>query len=455
MKCRRLAILGGGMSGLTLAWFLKRRFGERIDLILLEKNAWPGGWTRTIHHDGFLFEKGPRGCRPKGSGIETLKLIEQLHLENEVIVADRASCRRYIWIHRKLRSFPTGVFSFFTSPLARGMIPALIRDLRTLPTEKEDESIYQFISRRFSRDIAEKLVDPLVLGIFAGDIRKLSIRSCFPLLHLWEQAYGSVLKGFLARKKSSASSPFIRNVQKHPLFSLKKGMQSLVNELAKRLHNDLHLSSEVQALRCRKKAVDIALSNGSVLEADHVFSTIPAYALASIVPSHEPRLTEIPWASLAVVNLGYHRSLLLKKGFGYLIPSSEKEQVLGVVWDSSIFPQQNHIPEETRLTVMIGGRHMQHVDTCHEQELVAIARSAVSDHLGIENAPDAISVTVSQSAIPQYLVGHAQRIRELEMAFAHLFPRITLSGNSFQGVSVNDCVANSKYLEEKVHAILK
>lgn len=456
MAHKRWIILGGGISGLSLAWFLKRRFGERIDLKLLEKAERPGGWIQTIQHEGFLFEKGPRGCRSKHDAIETLKLIEQLNLQNQVIAASPSARYRYLLMDKKLRRLPAGPFSLMASSLMCAVISAFIRDLRTLPAEQEDESIYCFISRRFNRAIAEKLIDPFVSGIFAGDIRKLSIKSCFPLLHQWEQSHGSVLKGALAsgRKKTSTLSPFIQEMQKHPLFSLKKGMASLVDELAKKLQPHLLLSHEVKALRWRQQCVEIELSNGLTLEADHLFSTIPAYALAPLVaPLHQALsslLADIPTVSLALVSLGYHRSVLPKKGFGYLVPTREKEKILGVVWDSSVFPQQNQIPEETRLTVMMGGEHMPHMIRFSEQELKAMALNAISSHLGIETVPDAISVTVAKSAIPQYVIGHARKVTALETTLSRVVPNMTLSGHSFYGISVNDCIANNKRLEEKV-----
>lgn len=450
---KRWIILGGGISGLSLAWFLKRRFGERIDLKLLEKTERPGGWIRTIQEDGFLFEKGPRGCRTKGNGSAMLALIEQLGLQHQVIVSSPSARHRYMWMDNKLRRLPAGLFSLIASSFLRAVLPACLRDLRAPPSEQEDESIYQFISRRFSPAIAEKLMDPLVSGIFAGDIRKLSLKSCFPFLHQWEQSYGSVLKGALAsrREKTTTSSPFIERVQKHPLVSLKRGMGSLVDALGQQLQPHLLLSHEARALRCRPKGIEIELTNGATLEADRLFSTISAHALAPLIApiDHEfsLRLAEIPMASLAVVNLGYHRSVLPKQGFGYLVPTSEKENILGVVWDSSVFPQQNHMPEETRLTVMMGGAHLPHLVKLPEEKLKTLALHAVSSHLGIEAAPTAISVTVAKSAIPQYLVGHAQRVRMLETRLPGVVPHLTLSGHSFYGISVNDCIAGNKYLE--------
>ena len=144
---------------------------------------------QTIRNHEFLFEQGPRSCRPKGNGVETLKLIEDLGLQDQVIPGDPSSSMRYLYTGGKLEALPNGLFSFFMSPLTNGVFKAIWRDLTTAP-DPNDETIYSFISRRFSPGIAERLIDPMATGIYAGDIRKLSITSCFPLLKQWEKENG-------------------------------------------------------------------------------------------------------------------------------------------------------------------------------------------------------------------------------------------------------------------------
>ncbi|MFQ5728773.1 MAG: protoporphyrinogen oxidase [Waddliaceae bacterium] len=454
---KRFIILGAGISGLSLAWFLKQRFSNNVSIAILEKDECPGGWVKTTKQDGFLFEEGPRSCRSKGAGGETLRLIEQLGLQDQVILAGRAARYRYLWMDKKLCQLPTGLLSLFTSPFLKDIVTALVRDLTAGPSQQEDESIYNFVARRFNSNIAEKLLDPLTKGIYAGDIHQLSIKSCFPILHQWEQAHGSVLKGAFKKKKKNSGpfSPFVQEFQKSSLFSLKSGMEALIRELAGRLEDNLLLSSEVASCRFLPKGVEVDLVDGTTLEADHVFSTIPACGLSPLfAPIHQELselLVSVPSVSTTVVNLGYHKTVLEKQGFGYLVPSKEKEDILGVVWNSSIFPQQNRNPEETRLTVMMGSAHMPNFDTLHEQEFATIALEALSRHLNIDTQPDTISVKIAKSAIPQYLVGHAEKVAAMERTISMAFPCLTLSGNSFYGVSVNDCIVRSKQIVESAN----
>lgn len=450
---KQYIILGGGISGLSLAWFLKRRFEDRVNIIILEKESRAGGWIQTVQQDGFIFEQGPRGCRPKGEvGRETLKLIEELGLQKEVIFADRAAHTRYLLMNKKLRALPSGFLSFLKFPLSWDIIRSIIKDLCTPAAMSKDESIYSFISRRFGTIVAERLFDPLVTGIYGGDIHQLSIKACFPLLADWEVS-GSVLKGAFFQKnkdiKYLTTSRFVEEAKKYPLFSFKKGMETLTIELSKRLAKELKLSSSVAKVNLYPHRVEIKLVNGMVIEGDHLFSTIPATKIASLLSSG--RLTylhQIPEVSVAVINLGYYKHLLKKKGYGYLISSKENEQIMGMTWDSEIFPQQNTIPEETRLTVMMGGAHNQHIEQYSLNQIKEIALQSIKEHLQISSDPDSVSIKLALQAIPQYLVGHNDKISEIENIISKMFRNLTLSGSSYYGVAVNDCIAKSRWIAD-------
>ncbi|HEY4832602.1 MAG TPA: protoporphyrinogen oxidase [Waddliaceae bacterium] len=447
---KRYIILGAGISGLSLAWFLKRRFENRANIIILEKEDRAGGWIQTVQQDGFVFEQGPRGCRPKGiTGTETLRLIEELGLQKEVVFANPAAHLRYLLIRKKLRALPSGVFSFLTFPLAWKIVCGIFQDLYTPPFLGKDESIHAFVSRRFGNTLAESLFDPLATGIYGGDIRQLSVKACFPLLSKWEQDGGSVLKGAFLRRIAEAkcftASKFVEEAQKHPLFSFKKGMATLTQELTKSLEKDLKLSSSVAGVNLYPHRVEVKQVNGTVIEGDHLFSTLPAKTTASLLSSSRlAYLSHIPEVSVAVVNLGYYKQVLKKRGYGYLIPSQEKEQIMGMTWDSEIFPQQNTIPEETRLTVMMGGAHNKQIEQYSLKQIKEVAYQAVQEHLQIPSLPDSVSIKIAREAIPQYLVGHNDKISEIENMISKMFRNLTLCGSSYYGVAVNDCIAKSR-----------
>ena len=444
---KHIVILGAGISGLAAAWHLKQL--PNFSVTLIEKSARAGGWIQTKQVDDFLFDLGPRSCRVRGNGLATLRLVEQLGLQDEVIPSDKSARKRYLYLNKRLVSVPNCPVAVLLSPFTKGVLKGLWNDWWTPASTAEDESIYSFITRRMNADVANRLIDPLTIGIYAGDPHKLSIKSCFPILHEWEQKHGGIVRGaFAPRKKQTLEqSPFLRNALRHPLFTFKEGMETLPKALAHKLEKNLLLSTSVVSLKTLKNGFELLLSNGKTIQADHVISALPADPLGDLLMPHLPEtaltLKGIPSSSVALVHLGYRKKMLKLKGFGYLIPSSEKEETLGVVWDSSAFPQQNLHPDQTRLCVMIGGAHLQNFSRRTDNEWKEIALRAVKLHMGMEGLPDVVHIHTVPSAIPQYVVGHAAKVKQVEQEIAQFSPHLTLLGSSFHGVSINDCIANA------------
>lgn len=454
MKPRHL-IIGAGISGLALGWFLKKRFGENQTLTVLEASERSGGWIRTHRDQGFLFEEGPRSCRTKGAGLETLQLIEELGLCEEVISASPSAKKRFIYLEGQLHSVPNTFFSFLLSPLMKGVLPALWREWQVPPSNLEDESIADFIGRRLGKEIAKKLMDPLVSGIYAGDIDKLSLRSCFPEMHRIEQTHGSLVKGmFQKRKIEDNLSAFIKAQRRTPIFSFKNGMETLVKALQSRLTPNIQFSCRVKQISCEKDAVCVSLENGQELKGDRVFLAVPAAVAGSLLEKVDPtsaeKLVKSPCATVAVVNMGWNQKVLKHEGFGYLVPSSQKQAILGVVFDSFAFAEQNDQANQTRLTVMMGMHHPE-VEKLSEEEIKKRSQEALNQHLGIFFKPDVIRVFVAKRAIPQYEVGHQARLLKIENDLKSTSAsRLFLVGSAWRGVAVNDCIAEAKKVAESL-----
>lgn len=449
---KRMIILGAGISGLSAAWHLKKVFGEHINLILLEKSSRPGGLIQTVNKDGFLFELGPRSCRPQGIGASTLELIEDLEIQNQVLLPDASANDRYVCLDQQLHRLPKNIFSLMTSPFLSMILKGFWNDLWTPPSTLLDETIHSFFSRRMCSEIADTLTDPLTLGIYAGDSRRLSIRSCFPDLYQSEREHSGILRGLFHRNKNRQAnqSPFIRKMQKSPLYSFKDGMETLPKALYKQLESFVRFNSEVKGIEIKENSVEITLSEGNILTGDLLISTLPALQLAGLLPPLHGLLSKISYSSLAVVNFGYRKPVLTKKGFGYLIPSTEKEHTLGVVWDSCIFPQQNTSPQDTRLTVMMGGMSHPEIIDLPDPDLIKIALKSLHAQLSITQEPDTSMVYRARSVIPQYLLGHSTLVQEIQQQCDSVFPKIHLLGTSFNGVSVNQCVDDAKQLANRL-----
>jgi protoporphyrinogen/coproporphyrinogen III oxidase len=417
-------ILGAGISGLALAWRLERE-GCR-SLLLIEESERVGGWIETSHVGGMLFERGPRSCRSSGHGQATLQLAREVGLEERIIRADEKAKIRYLWQDGKLHPLPHKPHHLLNSPLLKGVRSTLWKERRRPIGTAQEESIATFATRRFSKEVAERFFDPFTTGIYGGEIDHLSIHSCFPTLVRWEREYGSVLKGLRSERRKE-EQPY--------LFSFLGGMEELPQAIARSLQAPIWTSSPAIGLRFDPSGVEVVTPHGAVY-ADRLFSTLPARALAPLLPELSPLLLQIPSLSMRVVSLGYQRQVLSKRGFGYLIPRREGEEILGAVWDSAIFPQHNMGEAETRITVMISGEG----DGAGE-----IACRALRRHLGIKIDPDLLLVREARHAIPQYTLGHADRLKKIENLLIERYPQLTLLGASYYGVSVNECISKTMF----------
>ncbi len=447
---KKIVILGGGISGLSLLWYLKKKT-THAKLTLLEKSTRVGGWIQSLNKEGVLFERGPRSCRSWGYGIETLQLIEELGLQDQVITADPSSKNRFLYLNQSLQKIPSTFLAFLFSPVTRKMLPKICLEWFVHSGTSDDESVHDFFKRRLGSYAVDTFLDPLMSGIYAGDCRQLSAKSCFSQLFQWERQYGSLTKGFLLNlfsAKKASSTDFVQKIQEAGLFSFKKGMETLPIALETHLKEHILLKHEVKHLQFHSSGVNLQLTNGNTLEADQVYSALPAHALAALIRPHHmeaaQELDHIPFSTVAVVSLGYKEKLLSQKGFGYLIPLQEREKILGVVWDSCVFPDQCLGLEQTRLTVMIGGTRMPDFAQQSTSELLDCAMQALSKHLQIHVKPHVTDVYMAHSAIPQYIVGHESKKAAIQKAIHQLSPHFKILGSSFDGVAVNDCIAHSK-----------
>lgn len=451
MSKKKVAILGGGISGLSLAWYLSKKI-DPSQIVLIEKAPRLGGWIETYNQWGFLFERGPRTFRPSKSS-EILELIEDVGILDQIIAASNVSQVRYIVSGSELKPFPRNPIEFFRSPLTRGMIPALLKEWLVPSQGLEDESIYDFVSRRLNRQTALRLFDPLTLGIYAGDIRNLSMKSCFPSIFELEQNSGTLTKGILqALRTGKKKDRFIKEgFEKASLFTLRYGMQSLIDAMQRKLEVEVQKSTEVVSVHPVKDYISVETSKGNI-DAEKVYFALPLPATAHLLKRMDPNfsfLEQIPCASLLVVHLGYNRRILERKGFGYLVPSEENDEILGMIWDSDVFPEQNADSAQTRLTVMMGGMIRPDVMKLSDGQAVEMAKNAVLRHMNVRIEPRVQVVTRAPQCIPQFEVGYHHKLSHLQKKLSYEYPKIQVAGNFVEGVSVNDCVKQSKILAEK------
>ncbi|XP_071239608.1 protoporphyrinogen oxidase-like isoform X1 [Salvelinus alpinus] len=468
---KTVAVLGGGIGGLSACFHLSKS-PQVSKIVLLERAGRFGGWlSSTRREDGAVFEHGPRGIRPAGAvGRNTLNMVEELGLESEVLPVTYdhvASKNRYLYVGGQLHKMPSGLGGVVCTvpPFSRPLVQSVLKEILISRGKEEDESVHSFVSRRLGTELADIAIDSLCRGVFAGDCRKLSVRSCLPPLYNAEKARGSIVLGMLLGSGPGPDVPpstlAKRAAQENwAQWSLKRGLQNLPEALEERMRNggrvEVHRDTPVMGLSTNGTDWEIQLEDGTI-KADHIISALPAKALASALPSAaqplSQQLLEIATVTVAVVNLEYEGSVLPVTGFGHLVPSSEDRGLLGVVYDSVPFPQHNRTGgPTTRLTVMMGGAWFQEVfgnpEEVTEQLLLDRATQAVTSHLGVTTPPIWSIVALLKDCIPQYYLGHWKRLENMRQYIRdHNLP-LSLAGSSYDGVSVNDVIFSGRTAAE-------
>lgn len=447
---KRIVILGAGISGLAAGFFLMQKNDPNLEIVILENSSQPGGWIHTIQEDGFLFEQGPRSLRTKSLSQEAWHLFEQLGIQKQIIPSDPSASERYIYWQKELKLLPKRILQVPFLSATKGWLQAIIRDLFSKKSAHEDESVYDFFSRKFGSEWTDRLVDPFISGIFAGNAHKLSLKSCFLPIYQMEQQYGSLIKAALLHKKEPKFNPPLQT----PLISFQKGMQTIIDALFKRVEQHVILNASVKKLVLEADTVRIQIGNSKWIEADQLVAAIPSYQLAALLSPRHPYLSadlgKLNYASVGVVNFGYWKPVLKKKGYGYLIPSQENESILGCVWDSSVFPQQNPTPESTRLTVMLGGSKHSDVHEWSQEKILAIALASIEKQLQIHEIPNAISIKIAKQAIPQYEIGYQLWEAAIKEQLNFLSPSSIFIGSAFNGISVNECIMGAYQAAMKI-----
>lgn len=444
-------IVGAGISGLVCAHALRK---AGIDAQIVESSVRPGGMIRTERRGGFLLELGPQSFTATPGIIE---LCRDLGIQEQLIEAP-AHAPRFLLLDGKLRQAPLNPPAFFASPLFNARTKwRLLRDLlgHSRPPDS-DESVADFIRRKFSAELLDKLVGPLISGIYAGDSEKLSLRAAFPQLYEAELASGSVIRGALRAAKSKKGPK-----RKPTIFSFQNGNETLVTSLAASLGPALRIGTTlVDVRRARPENPprhEVTLSqNGSTenLSADVLIFSTPAHTTADLLSTAHVEfsslLTAIEYAPIAVVSLGYAEADVQHslEGFGFLVPRSEKLRILGTVFNSSLFPGRaptGHI----LLTAFLGGATDPQAASFPPEDLVALVHQELALILSLQRPPSFSQVQIYKNALPQYNLGHAQRVKALEEAALQDFG-IGFAGNYLHGPSIGSCVDHSLSVAEAV-----
>ena len=446
----RVAVIGGGIAGLAAARRLEALAPEAA-VSLVERDVVLGGKIRTDRLDGFVVETAPDSFlsrKERGVG-----LCRELGLGDELIARRPEHRGSFVRRGDELHPLPEGL---------TGMIPTSLDALETTellsaegkvrfaaeadvpPSDGvEDESVAAFVSRRFGREAYDGLVEPLMTGIYGGDGEQLSLRATFPQLRAIEREHGSLLRGLTATSPGDAP----------PFLSLRGGMDVLVDALRCGFERTEVLAGRgAERVTRDASGYRVGLSDDEALAVDGVVIATPAYVTAELLAELDPELAaihaEIPYASSVVVSLGYSRADVVPlDGYGYVIPRAEGGDVLACTWSSQKW--EHRAPEECVLVrVYLGRFGGRDVTSDTDDELVAGARAEIA-FLGLSARPVLTCVHRWPLGMPQYVVGHPDRLERIDSALA-AHSGLALAGAAYRGVGIPDCIASGEAAAESV-----
>jgi oxygen-dependent protoporphyrinogen oxidase len=451
-------IIGGGITGLSTAFALGR---ANANVMLIEAESRLGGNIRSVNENGWHMELGPNTLMAKPA---LYQLIKSLGLADKAIFPPSASRKRYVVKNGEPVSLPNSLGSAIKSPLIgfKGWMHLVSEPFRK-PSKKE-ETLAAFVQRRLGSTMLNHFVDPFVSGVYAGDPHRLSAKAAFPRLHQLEQSHGSLLRGGIAQMRDRKQQRARDRDDGFPddwrgkLVSFPEGIAALTDAMGQELErmsnvrvvtgsriSNIHRS---EALWCAED------HNGRHFSAERLVLTTPASTSASLMDNLDDELKSelesIVYPPLAAVVLGYPADAVTHPldGFGMLIPGQEHRQTLGVLFSSTLFPER--APDERVLfTCFIGGRKNPSAANHSDQELVNTVSADLRELLGVTGDTVFTKVTRWPRAIPQYEVGHLDRIARID-SLTKRHSDLHVIGNWRDGISVGDCIDNGQALAEKL-----
>jgi len=492
----RIAIIGGGISGLTAAFRLTQLLPQ-ANLSLFEASGRLGGVLNTVQQDGYLIEQSADNFLVKPSA--GLDLCRQLGLGDDLLTTDESRRRAFVVRGVKLIPIPDGFYlmsprklwPILKSPalslagklrllaepwIPRGPAATLSPEPRT-PDVSADESVASFARRRLGREVFERFVQPLVAGIYTADPEQLSMAATMPQFVDFERTYGSLLRATLSHSRRAgrfgdrqSHSPSEQSTHaaeaasgaRYGLFvTPKNGMTSLVNALAERLPAEsIHLNTVVASLSPTSTGWHIDTQTPhSPLPAPHstfdtVVLAVPAYVAASLVTSFDVELAmelgAIEYAGCAVVSLGIVRNRIRHPldGFGFVVPAIERRRIIAGSFASLKFP--NRAPSgDVLIRAFLGGAVQPELLDLPDEDLIRVAHEELAELLEISGEPRLVNVARWPRSMPQYHVGHLARNRRIEDRAAS-YSNLALAGNAYRGVGIPQCIASGIAAAEKV-----
>jgi len=461
---KRIAIIGGGISGLSAAYSLEkqRQAGAAVEYALFESSPRLGGVLVTEHVDGCLIEAGPDSFLTEKPWATDL--CREVGLGDQLIGSNDPDRKTYILVRGKLVVIPDGLMFMVPTKI----LPAVLSPLFSVGTKlrmaqewfhpprkaEADESVASMVERHYGSEMVDRLADPLLSGVYGGEATQLSVRAVLPRFADMEAKHGSLGRAMLAARKKMAQAS---KGPARPLFtSLKDGMQQMVDAVVSRLPaSSLHPGTAVQGLQKQNGGWVVSAGYASD-EFDAVILATPARAAASLIGGTSAplsaELSGIDYTSSITVNLAYDQKVRasLPPGFGFLVPRSEGKSMLAATFVHNKFPHRAPA-DRALLRCFTGGARGQNALALADDQILRAVREELRQIIGLTAEPQFTRIYRWNSAMAQYGVGHLERLQRIENLLAQL-PGLALAGNGYRGIGVPDCIRSGSESASRVLA---
>lgn len=445
---RRVAVIGGGITGLSAAYEASRL---GADVVLLEASPRLGGKVTTEVVDGFLVELGPDSfVGPKQS---VLDLAGELGIGDAVVSSRPEGQGARVWWDGALHPLPEGLMLMVPAKLTPLMRSSLLSwrgkvrvfgDLFVPRGNGEDETLESFVVRRLGREVLERIAEPLIAGIHAAEPATMSLRASFPRFLEMERRHRSLI---VAARRAAHRRP--EGPHRSHFVSFRDGMGTLAAALSRALHDvDVRTSTSVARISVRRDGYRL-LTEAGAIDADRVVLALPARTASELLEPLDSQaaasVRQIRQVSTATVTLGYRAADIPPlAGSGFVVPSSANRKVMGVSFLSNKWDGRAPDDDHVLIRAFVGGVHGRRLATASDEEILTEVERELDLMLGIRAAPTLVRVASWDGGLHQYTTGHIQRVEAAEARLAESHPGLVLAGAAFHGIGLNECVSSGR-----------
>jgi protoporphyrinogen/coproporphyrinogen III oxidase len=465
------------MAGLSTAFSLleeAQKLNQPVHCTVLEAGSNWGGKISTTRVDGLIVEGGPDSflsIKPWA-----LELCEKLGLSAQLINTNQGHSKTFAYSRGQLREFPQGLVSMVPTkmgPLFKSGLVSWAGILRMggdwfIPSrsaEAPEESLASFFSRRLGQEAFDRLIEPLVAGIYAGDASELSVSATFPQFVDLEIKHGGLIKGALAQQQARRAPQPTSGSPRSLFVTLQHGLDDLVTRLVEVLTTQgvtlllgkaVNHVSRVSASE-GNEAWRVTLTNGEEVEADGVVLATPAYVSSRILEGGYPEvaglLSQIPYASTVTASIAFRKADVQSQlhGFGFVVPRVEQRKLIAATWSSLKWAGRAN-PDESLIRCYLGGRGRESILQEDDTHIVSIALAELQDMIGIKATPLSTHVFRWAQAMPQYVIGHRDRVKNIRQRLSAC-PGLYVTGAAYEGLGIPDCIRDGKETAQSLSAI--